>query len=398
VASAIACKFRAERAGLAMTAHPNIIYSFGNKFAGAGIGTIAFYEARELYRHGLVQRILCGAYAPTEIPETTIRAIGLPNRILCKLASLEPSGWLWYVQAVLYDLWAARYISRANLFHVWGGYGSRSLRRAKALGMTTVVQIASSHPNFQNCLMREEFARWGQIWRVWHAGLARTLGEIDQADYVLIPSDFVRNSFIAEGVPAAKLIQSAFGVDCSRFTPAATSKARPFRAVFVGQVGIRKGIPYLLEAWKRLGWRDAELWLVGRVLPEIKEVLKTYADLPGVRTVGFLGAPAAAYQQADIFVFPSIEEGSALVTYEAMACGLPVVTTPNAGSVVRDSIEGFIVPIRDPDALAERMEQLRANPRLRQEMGRAARARAEQFTWEQHGQELAQLYTLEAIK
>jgi glycosyltransferase involved in cell wall biosynthesis len=81
-----------------------------------------------------------------------------------------------------------------------------------------------------------------------------------------------------------------------------------------------------------------------------------------------------------------------------MACGLPVVTTPNAGSVVRDSIEGFIVPIRDPDALAERMEQLRANPRLRQEMGRAARARAEQFTWEQHGQELAQLYTLEAIK
>jgi glycosyltransferase involved in cell wall biosynthesis len=375
-----------------MTAHPNIIYSFGNKFAGAGIGTIAFYEARELYRHGLVQRILCGAYAPTEIPETTIRAIGLPNRILCKLASLEPSGWLWYVQAVLYDLWAARYISRANLFHVWGGYGSRSLRRAKALGMTTVVQIASSHPNFQNRLMREEFARWGQTWRVCTAGLARTLREIDQADYVLIPSDFVRESFLAEGIPESKLIQMPFGVDVSRFTPAAASEGRPFRAVFVGQVGLRKGVPYLLEAWKRLGWRDAELWLVGRVLPEIKEVLKTYADLPGVRTVGFLGAPAAAYQQADIFVFPSIEEGSALVTYEAMACGLPVVTTPNAGSLVRDGVEGFIVPIRDPDALAERMERLRANARLRQALGRAARMRAEEFTWEQHGQALIQHY------
>jgi glycosyltransferase involved in cell wall biosynthesis len=335
-----------------------IIYSFGNKFAGAGTGTIAFYEARELYRHGLVRRILCGAYTPTEIPAEVIRAIGLPNRALCKLASLEPSGWLWYVQAVLYDAWAARHIAQADLFHVWVGYGSRSLRRAKAQGMTTVAQVVSSHPNFQNRLMREEFARWGQTWPVWDAGLARMLREIDQADYILIPSDFVRESFLAEGIPESKLIQVPFGVDVSRFTLATGAKGQPFRAVFVGQVGLRKGVPYLLEAWKRLGWRDAELWLVGRVLPEIKEVLKTYAELPGVRIVGFSGAPATAYQQADIFVLPSIEEGSALVTYEAMACGLPVVTTPNAGSVVRDGVEGFIVSIRDPDALAERIESV----------------------------------------
>jgi len=70
-----------------------------------------------------------------------------------------------------------------------------------------------------------------------------------------------------------------------------------------------------------------------------------------------------------------------------------VVTTPNAGSVVRDGIEGFIAPIRDTDALAERMEQLRANARLRQEMGRAARKRAEEFPWERHGEQLASRYT-----
>jgi len=376
-----------------MIASYKIIYSFGNKFAGAGMGTTAYYEARELYRHGLVQRLLCGAYAPTEIPAEVIRAIGLPNRALCKLASLEPSGWLWYVQAVLYDAWAARHIAQADLFHVWVGYGSQSLRRAKAQGMTTVVQVVSSHPNFQNRLMREEFARWGQTWPVWDAGLARMLREIDQADYILIPSDFVRESFLAEGIPESKLIQAPFGVDVSRFTPAKTSEARPFRVVFVGQVGLRKGVPYLLEAWKRLGWRDAELWLVGRVLPEIKEVLKTYAELPGVRIVGFSGAPATAYQQADIFVLPSIEEGSALVTYEAMACGLPVVTTPNAGSVVRDGVEGFIVSIRDPDALAERIDQLRSDADLRREMGYAARTRATQFTWEIRGETLARYYS-----
>jgi glycosyltransferase involved in cell wall biosynthesis len=381
-----------------MTVRPRIIYSFGNKFAGAGMGTIAYYEARELYRHSLVQRILCGAYAPTEIPTEVIHSIGLLNRSLCKLASLEPSGWLWYMQAVLYDAWAARHVTGASLLHVWGGYGSQSLRRAKAQGMTTVVHIACSHPNFQSRLMREEFARWGQAWRVWNAGIARTLREIDQADYVLIPSDFVRESFIAEGVPESKLIQVPYGVDCARFVPATASEGRPFRVVFVGQVGIRKGVPYLLEAWKRLGWRDAELWLVGRVLPDVASILKAYADLPGVRILGFLGAPAAAYQQADVFVFPSIEEGSALVTYEALACGLPVVTTPNAGSVVRDGVEGFIVPIRDPDALAERMERLRADSRLRREMGQAARARAEQFTWERHGKALAQYYDYKIIR
>jgi len=81
------------------------------------------------------------------------------------------------------------------------------------------------------------------------------------------------------------------------------------------------------------------------------------------------------------------------VTYEAMACGLPVVTTPNAGSVVRDGVEGFIVSIRDPDALAERIDQLRSDADLRREMGYAARTRATQFTWEIRGETLAHYYS-----
>jgi glycosyltransferase involved in cell wall biosynthesis len=99
----------------------------------------------------------------------------------------------------------------------------------------------------------------------------------------------------------------------------------------------------------------------------------------------------AVYQQADVFTFPTIEEGSALVTYEALACGLPVVTTPNAGSVVRDGVEGLLVPIRNVEALAAALECLRADERLRREMGRAARARAEEFTWDGYGETLARV-------
>jgi len=80
------------------------------------------------------------------------------------------------------------------------------------------------------------------------------------------------------------------------------------------------------------------------------------------------------------------------VTYEALACGLLVVTTPNAGSVVRDGVEGFIVPIREVEALAAALERLRADEQLRREMGRAARARAEEFTWDKYGDQLADVF------
>jgi len=366
-----------------------VLYSIGSKFGGGGIGTTAYYGALGLYRHGILQRVLCGSYRLGEIPPEKIRAVGLPDRALRKLASMDSSGWLWHFQAVLFDAWASHRLEPADIFHVWGNYGLRSLRRARGMGMVTVVERASAHPVYQARLLKEEFACWGLPFRSSRITIARALAEMTLADYILIPSDFVRQSFLEEGFPEERLIQIPFGVDTTRFCPSEVPAARPFRALFVGQIGIRKGVPYLLEAWRRLGWRDAELWLVGRVLPECRPILQRYLDLPGLRLIGHLADPVEAYQQADVFVFPSIEEGSALVTYEALACGLPVVTTPNAGSVVRDGVEGFIVPIRDVDALAAALERLRADEQLRREMGRAARARAEEFTWEKYGERLS---------
>ncbi|MBC7232028.1 MAG: glycosyltransferase family 4 protein [Chloroflexi bacterium] len=372
-----------------MAEQVTVIYSIGSKFAGGGIGTTAYHAVRGLHHHDMLKRLFCGAYQPTEIPQEKIRALGLPDRALRKLASLDSSGWLWHLQAVLFDTWASRRLEPANVFHVWGNYGLRSLRRAREMGTVTVVERASAHPVYQTRLLKEEFARWGLSFHAPQATTVRAIAEMAVADYILIPSEFVRQSFLGEGFPAEKLIQVPFGVDTARFRPSEVPAAHPFRALFVGQVGIRKGVPYLLEAWRQLGWRDAELWLVGRALPECQLILRRYEDLPGLRLIGHLDNPVEAYRQADVFAFPSIEEGSALVTYEALACGLPVVATPNAGSVVRDGVEGFIVPIRNVEALANALERLRADKRLRQEMGRAARERAREFTWERYGDKLA---------
>lgn len=368
------------------------VYSIGAKFAGGGIGTTAYHAVRGLHRHGMLYRLLCGSYRPTDIPGQRIRALGLPSRALRKLAVYDRSKWLWYFHSLLFDAWASRHLESADLFHVWGNYGLGSLLQVKAMGTMTVVERASSHPLYQTRLLEEEYARWGLTWRMPQAMLKRGLVEIEMTDYVLIPSDFVCQSFLDQGFSEERLIQVSFGVDVERFRPANRSSGQPFRVLFVGQVGIRKGIAYLLEAWRQLGWRDAELWVVGRVAGEVKPILARYTDLPGLRFVGHTANPVAAYQSANVFAFPTIEEGSALVTYEALACGLPVVTTPNAGSIVRDGVEGFLVPIRDVDALAAPLERLRADERLRREMGRVARARAEEFTWEKYGDSLAGMY------
>ncbi|MFH1085839.1 MAG: glycosyltransferase family 4 protein, partial [Chloroflexota bacterium] len=295
----------------------------------------------------------------------------------------DPSHRLDQVYNALYDRWAAAHIEPADLFFVWAGFALRSLSRARQVCPRCVVQCASAHPRYQWELMRKEYGRWGVPLRVSTFGLERTAAEFALADRVLVPSEFAWRTFLACGHPPDRLLLSPFGVDAARFRPAAPRGERPFTVLFLGRVALGKGIPYLLEAWRRLGWRDAELRLVGAVQADYAAAFRgMVAGLPGVRVVGHVADPVPHYQQADLFAFPTLHEGSALVALEALACGLPVVTTDNAGSAVRDGQEGLIVPIRDAEALAAALDRLRADVPLRAAMSDAARQRAEAYTWE----------------
>jgi glycosyltransferase involved in cell wall biosynthesis len=118
-----------------------------------------------------------------------------------------------------------------------------------ARGMIAVVERASSHPATQVRLLREEYARWNVPLQLPTWNFARVLRELEQADYITVPSDFVRASMIAEDVPERKLIEIPFGVDVQRFAPVGRKDPHSFRAIFAGTVSIRKGVPDLLEAW-----------------------------------------------------------------------------------------------------------------------------------------------------
>jgi glycosyltransferase involved in cell wall biosynthesis len=162
--------------------------------------------------------------------------------------------------------------------------------------------------------------------------------------------------------------------------------------LFVGQVCFRKGIRYLLEAWRRLGLRDAELILLGAVNEEARDLLARYRDLPGLRVEGFARDTAPHYAAASACVLPTLDEGSAKVTAEAMAAGLPVVTTPEAGSLVVDGESGYLVPATDVESLAERLARLHAYPDACAMMGAAARERILPYTWARYQAGLIEVY------
>ncbi|MBL8807222.1 MAG: glycosyltransferase [Rhodospirillales bacterium] len=206
--------------------------------------------------------------------------------------------------------------------------------------------------------------------------------EAREADRVIVPSDYVRETMIARGTEPSRIFVLPYGVDTERFRPPEAPRPQDgrFRVLFVGGLTQRKGIKYLLEAARRADIPGLELVCVGKMTGD-PAAFAPYADIfRHVRHVPFHEVHRL-FQTADVFAYPSLHEGSAFASYEALASGLPVVCTPNTGSVVRDGVEGLLVPPRDVDSLIDRLRVLARDPDLRARMAKAARARAEEFTW-----------------
>ncbi|HEX2117211.1 MAG TPA: glycosyltransferase family 4 protein [Alphaproteobacteria bacterium] len=257
---------------------------------------------------------------------------------------------------------------------------------AAAILNQVVGHVAAAHDIFrEEAVLAPEFAETMVTTPDWI--VARHEAEIREADGILVPSDYVHDTLVARGAAPERIFVLPYGVDIERFRPAPREAGDTFRILFVGQLSQRKGIRYLLEAVKRLKLPKAELVLVGKMLGS-ESAFAPYRGVFGHVTHVPYHEVHRLFQMADIFVYPSLHEGSAFATYEALASGLPIVTTRNAGSVARDGQEGFIVPIRDVEALMDRIERLYRDKDLRAAMARAARRRAVEFTWARYRERL----------
>jgi alpha-maltose-1-phosphate synthase len=302
------------------------------------------------------------------------------------LRNLRPDPWAHrHFDAVL-----ARRLARiegVRLVHAFEGTARATFVAARRLGLATVLDVASARERYHAVEVEEGGSR-----RSWP--MARVAAERRHADYLLAPSGYVVACLLEAGVPADRIVQLPYGAEPSRCPPPAPRAAgEPFRVLFVGQIGLRKGVRYLLEAWRRLRLRDAELVLVGAAGAQGRRLLRDYRGCH--RWLGPLPRQAVRgwFQRSDVFAFPSLAEGSALVTYEAMSSALPLVVTQASGSVVRDGVDGFLVPPRDVDALADRLRHLYEHRDLGARMGAAASARIrERYTWRHYRLRLAGVY------
>jgi glycosyltransferase involved in cell wall biosynthesis len=223
----------------------------------------------------------------------------------------------------------------------------------------------------------------------------RWFQEAENADWIFAASTFTKDSIVSRGVNPNKILRVPYGVNLEHFTPGIKpdKPGNIFSVLFAGSLDQRKGIKYLLEAFTQLALPDAELVLCGGIVGS-GNWLTAYQDR--VRYIGPKSFPQMpdVYRDSDVFVFPSLVEGFGLVILEAMACGLPVITTPHTGGydVIEDGVDGFIVPIRDVEAIKEKLEFLYRNPEAREAMGRAARRKAEQYSWSHYEQRVIEAF------
>jgi glycosyltransferase involved in cell wall biosynthesis len=255
-----------------------------------------------------------------------------------------------------------------------------TIRRAKELHMTTVIDRTNSHIEFQSELMREEYSRYGAKGRYNSpAVIEKSLQEYAEADYISVLSSFVKRTFLQKGISEGKLLHIPSGIEMDLFHKVPKDDD-VFRVVYCGGLCLKKGVHYLLQAFRELKLKNAELLLIGRVLPDFEPMatkhsgeFKQIAHVPRKAMHRF-------YSQGSVFVLPSLEEGLAKVMLEAMACGLPVVATENTGAedVLRNGVDGFVIPIRDVEAIKDKILFFYENREKIEEMSRSAAAHVRQ--------------------
>lgn len=281
----------------------------------------------------------------------------------------------------LASLRAARFIQTAGPFsayHFRSAYGLQSIETARRRGIPTICEYSIAHPLAMQPLLENSGrlpAQWrpAQLHGIWRLAL----DDLERADWIVVNSDFVRETFEWAGVDTTHLRVIYTGV-AAQFMDAIPQRdyepgEGPLRLLFAGEIGPRKGADGLFRALSTLKGVDWRLDLIGRVTPSISTGWSEFLGDSRVtwRSNVRIKELAALMSRAEVFVFPSLAEGSARVVAMAMAAGCYVVTTPNSGSVVQDGIHGRLVPPDDHDALAATLMEVADQRRTLPLAGRA---------------------------
>jgi alpha-maltose-1-phosphate synthase len=367
-----------------------------------------FDLARELVKRDMLERIITG-YPRWKLRDEDIPAERLETFpwLLTPCMALGKWGLLgegkgqrelnWLAHKT-FDRHVARRLPESNVLFSLSGTGLRCGREAQKRGAKYICDRGSSHIRYQDAILSDEFARWGEEFpgidpRV----VAKEVAEYEAADIVTVPSTFAYRSFVEMGVPESKLRKVPYGVDLRRFEKVAGPDPEAFDVLFVGQVAFRKGVPDLIEAFRLLKHPKKHLWIVGGMRPEMARYLREHRPPENIEFMGHIPQPQLKHimSLSHVMVLPSVEDGFGLVMAQALACGCPVIGTRHTGGedLFTDGKEGFIVPIRDPQAIADRLQLLADDPDRRAAMSEAALQLVKGLGgWTEYGNQMVEVF------
>jgi glycosyltransferase involved in cell wall biosynthesis len=288
-----------------------------------------------------------------------------------------------------------RKIDTCDAVYAYEDAAFESFETARDQGFKRIYDLPIAYWETSQRLLREEAERYPD-WEPTLGGtrdsdekLSRKTQELNLAQLVICPSRFVLESLPASARAQKECVIAPFGSPIVDLNKNPKRNSRRLRLLFAGALTQRKGLADVFEAMKLVGSNSVELVVMGSLLRPINWYRDQFADFT-YETPRPHGEVLRLMQSCDVFVLPSIVEGRALVQQEAMACGLPVIATKNAGAddAIADGETGFLVPIRSPAALAEKINWCATNRSIVDGMGIAARKRASEFTWRAYGENI----------
>lgn len=363
----------------------------------------AFTLAQQLEKRDLLKKLYTGYYSRTnglifrlgarEDREKFSQAKVTTFPVLSILAKFTKKH---YEINEIFDFLVASHLSKTDDYRAfigWSGMSLRSMMKVKEKGKLAILERGSSHIIYQSKILQEEYRRFGVDFNMNNKVIEKELKEYDKADFICVPSEFVKSSFIKYGIDEKKLFKNPFGADISIFKPDMDQfddSINNFKVVYLGGLTMRKGLYYLFEALKDVKLPNFEVWYIGYISDEMKTLLKKYKNdnWKFYGHVNHYNLPDIL-SRCSIGVQPSLEEGLSMVIPQMLACGIPVIASTNTGGedLIKEGCNGFIVPIRSPEAIRERILTLYEDRALLHTMKRNALEMSQNnFTWDQYGE------------
>lgn len=380
-----------------------LVYSFPHAVGSPGIGTTALQQIRALITRGVEVTVYCASTrvalpGAAEVVETMV--VG-GRRVPHRAVGVDRA-YAYHDRRVARALRRGRV--RPDVVHAWPLGSLETFRAAAAAGIPAAREVPNTHTAEAYARAEREAAALGMapVAGQSHSFDARRL-EREEAEYaaattLLAPSAHVASTFTERGVDPARLSLVRYGFDPVAFPSpgpiAPSDPAAGLRLVFVGRCEPRKGLHHALRAWAGSGAGErGRLRIHGAFAPGYREAIAPLLEAPGVEVAGFTDDVGAALRGADALVLPSLEEGSALVTYEAQASGCALLVSEEAGALAADGDSALIHRGGDVAALTGHMRTLDADRELLDRLRRAAVARRALLSWSSAGRRLIEVYT-----